>query len=74
MRITVKLYATLRKGRFSVKEKDYPAGSTVAELVRELGITGEELGIIFVNGKSAMLETPLAETDILSLFPLVGGG
>lgn len=74
MRITVKLFASFRKQRFSIQERNCPSDHTVADIVRELGIKEDEIGIILVNGKSAMLDSPLAETDILALFPLVGGG
>jgi molybdopterin converting factor small subunit len=46
----------------------------VGAIVSELALTEEEVGVILINGRHSNLEQPLNEGDILSLFPLVGGG
>lgn len=74
MRVTVKLFATFRDGRFKVEQRDVPSGTDVAQIVRSLVIPESELGIVLINGRHASLEQPLSEGDTLSLFPLVGGG
>lgn len=74
MKITVKLFATFRTGRFSVEERDCPAGTTVASIVKELGLPEEDLGIILVNSRHTGLDRILADGDTLALFPLLGGG
>lgn len=74
MKITVKLFANLRQGRFKVQDGIYPDTTAVADIVSLLSIPPGELGIIFVNGKSAEVTSVLQEGDTLSLFPLVGGG
>lgn len=74
MRITVKLFASLRKNRFVAEEREYPDNCLIGDVVNELKIKEEELGIILLNGLAADLSTPLREGDVLSLFPLVGGG
>ncbi len=74
MQITVKLFATFRVGRFKAEPRTYPEGTRIAEIVAELGLTDEELGIVLVNGRHCQLDQVLAEGDTLSLFPLVGGG
>lgn len=76
MKITVKLFAFLRQGRFSVKEMEFSAGSTVQDVLDSLSITREEMkiGIIFVNGLQGSFETVLHEGDVLSLFPPAAGG
>jgi molybdopterin converting factor small subunit len=74
MRITVKLFATFRTDRFKIEEREVPSGTEVGHIVRELGIAESELGIVLVNARHAALDQHLQEGDILSLFPLVGGG
>jgi sulfur-carrier protein len=74
MKVTVKLFATFRLGRFTVEERDYPSATTVATIVAELGIPEQELGIILVNSRHVGLDRQLAEGDVLAIFPLLGGG
>jgi sulfur-carrier protein len=74
MRITVKLFATFRNGRFKIEEQQRPEGTVCRGVVLDLGLTEEEIGIILVNGRHVTLDYLLKEGDTLSLFPLVGGG
>ncbi len=74
MKIVVKLFATLRQGRFKVQSGIYPEAAKVQDIVEGLAISPTDLGIIFVNGKSADLNRVLQEGDTLSIFPPVGGG
>ena len=53
---------------------DYDEGTTVADVIEQLNIPHKELGIVFLNGKHTELEQTLRDTDILSIFPPVGGG
>ena len=74
MHITVKLFANFRINRFKVAEREYPDRTMVSDIVSELHIPKPEVGIIFINGRNASLDASLSDGDILSLFPLVGGG
>ena len=74
MHVTVKLFATFRNGRFKVEERDLPEGTDCRNVVLDLGLTEEEIGIIMINGRHGVLHQKLSQGDILSLFPLVGGG
>lgn len=74
MKITIKLFASLRQGRFKVREEICPDNTTVGDMVARLAIPPGDLGIVFVNGKGAEITAQLQEGDVLSLFPLVGGG
>jgi len=74
MKVTVKLFATFRVGRFKVEERDYPPGTNCRGIIADVGLTEQELGIVLVNGRHAPLDARLEEGDTLSLFPLVGGG
>ena len=74
MRVTVKLFATFRDGRFKVREFDFPEGTCVLDVIQPLNITPEEIAICYRNGKDAKSDTELYDGDTLALFPPVGGG
>ncbi|GFO57920.1 molybdopterin synthase sulfur carrier subunit [Geomonas silvestris] len=74
MRVTVKLFATFRNGRFKVEERELPEGTQCRQVVADLSLTDDEIGIIMINGRHGMLDQELQPGDVLSLFPLVGGG
>jgi sulfur-carrier protein len=74
MKITVKLFASLRKGRFAVEERRYETGRSVGDILADLGIPEAEAAIIFVNSRHALPATILYEGDTLAIFPPVGGG
>jgi molybdopterin converting factor small subunit len=73
MRVTVKLFAAFRKGRFDSEVREVPSGTTVSNVVDEVRLPGS-IGIIFVNSRHADLSRELTDGDTLSIFPLVGGG
>lgn len=74
MHVKIKLFANFRVDRFKESNRDYPVPVTVADIVTELDIPKPEVGIIFINGRHATIDTILTEGDALALFPLVGGG
>ena len=74
MRITVKLFASFRTGRFSVEEREYFEGTSIGQVADDISLPREEIGIIMVNSRHAKLERVLEDGDILALFPLLGGG
>lgn len=74
MKITVKLFASFRTGRFSIEDRHYPEGTTVADVVAELHLAEQELGIMMVNSRHVKLDRVLEDGDTLALFPLLGGG
>ena len=74
MRVHVKLFATLRQDRFSRQWIEFPEGSSIADLLRSLGIPEEEVGILLVDGHHAALNAPLVTDAVISLFPTLGGG
>jgi molybdopterin converting factor small subunit len=74
MNITVKLFASFRTGRFDLENRDYPAGTTVADVADSLNLPQSDLGIMMINNRHVKLERQLDEGDILALFPLLGGG
>ena len=74
MQVTIKLFANFRNDRFIKEVRTIAPDSTVGAIVSELALTEEEVGVILINGRHSNLDQPLTEGDILSLFPLVGGG
>jgi molybdopterin converting factor small subunit len=74
MPITVKLFASLRTGRFDVETMDHAPGMTGRAIVREIGIPEKDIRLVFINGRHACLTDTLAEGDTLALFPPIGGG
>jgi len=76
MKITIKLFATLRQGRFKIGEFEYPEGITVGQVLDKLVISRKEMeiGIVFINGKHADFNTIINAGDIVAIFPPVAGG
>lgn len=74
MRITVKLFATFRNGRFDVEVRDVAPGTTVSRIVEDIRLPEREIGIVLVNSRHVDLKRELSDGDTLALFPLVGGG
>ncbi len=72
--INVKLFATFRVGRFVAEARNYPVGTRIVDIIRELEIPEPEIGIIMLNSKHAEPDKQLADGDNLGIFPLVGGG
>lgn len=74
MKITVKLFATFQIGRFLIEQREYPSGTLVGNIVDELQIPVESLGIVMVNHRHVKLDRELVDGETLAIFPLVGGG
>jgi molybdopterin synthase sulfur carrier subunit len=74
MQINVKLFATFRVGRFAAEAREYPPGTPIAAVIRDLRIPEAQIGMIMLNNRHAEPDQQLNEGDNLSLFPLVGGG
>ncbi len=76
MKITVKLFAYLREGRFKIRPMEFKDDCTVQNVLETLAISRKEMeiGIIMINGKRASFDSILKEDDILAIFPPVAGG
>jgi molybdopterin synthase sulfur carrier subunit len=74
MRITVKLFATLRTGRFIEQVREYPAGTTVGQIITDLNIREEEAALVFIDGRHAETGRILSDEETLAFFPPIGGG
>lgn len=74
VRVTIKLFATFRDGRFKVEERELSEGCRVLDVLQSINIKPEEIAICYINGKDANENRVLNEGDTLALFPPVGGG
>jgi len=74
VQVTVKLFAGLRQGRFRVEKFELETGTSVAQIAQQHKIPYSEIGILIRNGRHVGLDCVLAEGDVLSIFPKVGGG
>ncbi|MBU1611358.1 MAG: MoaD/ThiS family protein [Proteobacteria bacterium] len=75
MIITLKAFATLQK--YMPEHADayeVPEGTTVQELLDRLGLSDDQVRLVFINGAHVSLQAVIAEGDRLGLFPAVGGG
>lgn len=74
MKVTVKLFAFFREGRFKVEEREYPEPTTVSQVIEGLGIDLNEVGITMINSRHCQFETLVKEGDNIAIFPVIGGG
>lgn len=74
MEIKVRLFATLREGREKEMMLELQKGKTPQDIIDILQIPKEDVAILLINGRDGQLETELVETDVVSIFPPVGGG
>jgi sulfur-carrier protein len=74
MDVTVRLFASLRWGRPEEQVICCTPCSTVGKAIQDLGIPPDQVSIILVNGKQVDANHRLSAGDVLSLFPLLGGG
>jgi molybdopterin converting factor small subunit len=74
MRVTVKLFATLQKGRAGEEALELSPSTTVGQAMSAIGIPEDQVTLIFLNGRHAKTGEELSDGDTLALFPPVGGG
>lgn len=74
MRVVIKLFASLRIGRFKMEELSMPEGSTVLDALTSLELLPHKVSIVRVNSKAVSDDHILQDSDQLALFPPMGGG
>jgi molybdopterin converting factor small subunit len=74
MIISVKLFAYFRDNRFKIKEYDIDEGMTVGDIVDDIAIDREEVGVLMINSRQTNFDVQPVEKDILAIFPVIGGG
>ena len=74
MDIIVKLYSVFRQGRFEEEEMELAGGATVRDLITELDINVEEVGVVIINGEIGTYKRELNNGDKITLLPFISGG
>jgi sulfur carrier protein len=74
MEVNVKLFASLREGRFKSQKTELDENSRVHDVIEKYELPFEEVAICYVNGRDADNDHVLKDGDTVSLFPPVGGG
>lgn len=74
MVVTVRLFANFQEGRFDQAPRECAAGTRVGDVVDELRIPRELIGVLLVNRRHAGFDRELSAGDVMSVFPLIGGG
>jgi sulfur-carrier protein len=72
--IDVRLFATFREKRFKQRQMALPDSQYVSDLLSQLEISVEQVGILLINGHSATPDSELNTEDVVSIFPALGGG
>jgi sulfur carrier protein len=74
MKITIKLFATLRDFGPEIQEMSVSENSTIEKVVKSLNLPEEIPLLTIVNGVHTDPKEMLKGGDVLALFPPVGGG
>lgn len=77
MKVTVRLYATLRElapGGQAQLTVEIADGATVAEVIAQLGIPPDVVRKVFVGGVARDPDWVLDDGDELGMFPPIAGG
>lgn len=74
MTLFVKLYATLQQNRKDSYEMDLKPGSTVRDILRELDISEDDVGVLMINSRSGTFDQGLGPDDRVTLIPPIDGG
>jgi molybdopterin converting factor small subunit len=74
MVVEVKLFATFRENLFKEKQMELGEVASPSDILAELNIPTDLVGILLVNGRSASLDKKLTPNDVVAIFPAIGGG
>ena len=70
----VKLFAVFRENRGKAVKVDWYEGVNGHAVLEALDISPQTVATYLINGKNADLGVTLSESDVISIFPPVGGG
>lgn len=74
MKVEVRLFATFREGREKKYFLDVPEGSRILDILNMLNIEAGEVSILLLNGRDGDTMRTLEDSDVVAVFPPVGGG
>jgi sulfur carrier protein ThiS len=72
--VDVNLYSYLREDRFSRSDIELEVGSTITDLLHQLQLTTDDVGVVMVNAKSGTFKQVLSQGDRITLIPPIDGG
>jgi len=73
VRVTIKLFAHFKDGRFEIVEWELAEGTQVLQVLNLLRIEPIET-MIFINGHFGSINEILCNGDVLSMLPPIAGG
>lgn len=74
LKVEVRLFATFRNGREKKYFLDMPDDSKILDILKMLDINPEEVSILLLNGRDGDALRPVHDSDVVAVFPPVGGG
>lgn len=74
MKVNIQLIGAFRTGRFKESAREYPAQTTVRDLVSDLDIPLPLLGTVLIDGLHAGMDDPLGDGTTVTLLPFLDGG
>jgi sulfur carrier protein ThiS len=78
MKIRAHLYGTLRRfsqpGTPGMWQGEFPTGTTMLELIRQIGASEREVAVASINGNVCALETQIPEEAKIVLVTHMGAG
>nr|WP_321468678.1 MoaD/ThiS family protein [uncultured Desulfobulbus sp.] len=74
MQLTVKLFAYFRDNRFKQQLMEFPADTSVEDIIRAVGVPLDEVGVTMINSRHCELSQLPQEGDQVAIFPAIGGG
>ena len=78
MQVTVRVFATLCRYISTPGGEAIPVelaeGAPVGDVISALKLPGDQVKVVFVNGRARDEDWPLAPGDEIGIFPPVGGG
>lgn len=74
LKVKIKLFATLRRGRFEIDEREFESGTTINSILKNLDLPEKDVSIIFFNGHHAYPGYQVKNEDTIAFFPPIGGG
>jgi sulfur carrier protein ThiS len=72
--VDVNLYSYLREDRFSRSDIELEVGSTITDLLHQLQLTTDDVGVVMVNAQSGTFKQVLSQGDRITLIPPIDGG
>ncbi len=76
IKVTIKLFAQYREGKFKIDKRSYENNSTIKDVLDDIGLDLGKypIGVLMVNGRHVKEDFALEDGQILAIFPKVGGG